>query len=194
MEIARVNNHSVENLKLLHDTTNKTPAALKNLGRPVSEWSDLLIFIVTSKLDSPSLKEWEMQLESSTEYPTYEKLDEFLATRIRALEAIQATKITSENLKSSKSSSVKGHAASVISKCPLCKENHNLYKCSQFKSLSVDRRKEIAQNNHCCFNCLIPGHRPYSCVSEFTCAKCHRKHNTLLHHDNRVDSSQVSSS
>lgn len=37
MEIARVNNHSVENLKLLHDTTNEALAALKNLGRPVSE-------------------------------------------------------------------------------------------------------------------------------------------------------------
>lgn len=192
MEIPRVNNNSVEDLKLLRDTTNEVLQALNNLHRPVSEWSDLIVFIVTSKLDSPTLKEWEMQLGSSLEYPNYNKLDEFLITRIRALEAIQTVRNSSEKSKFSKTNSVKGHTASTNSKCPLCKESHNLYKCSQFKSLSVERRKEIAQSNNCCFNCLIPGHRPYSCSSKFTCAKCRLKHNTLLHIEKRVDSNQSS--
>lgn len=135
------------------------------------------------------LKEWEMQLGTTSDYPTYQQLNEFLLVRICALEAIQLAKNSFEKNKGSKSGSVKNHTASANSKCLLCKESHILFKCSQFKSLPIDKRREVAIKIRCCFNCLVPGHKPQSCFSKINCAKCHRKHNTLLHIDFKNESS-----
>ena len=173
----------------MRNTTNESLAALKNLKRPVDSWSDLLVFLTTRKLDIQSLKEWEMQIGSQSDYPTYKELDLFLEKRIRVVEAIQASKVNTktssqEIKKSSKQSGVRSHYSSSISKCLLCKENHPLFKCSQFKALSVEGRKEVVTRNHVCFNCFTPGHRPFNCSSKLKCSKCGRKHNTLLHASN----------
>ncbi|XP_043481754.1 uncharacterized protein LOC122510878 [Leptopilina heterotoma] len=140
MDISNVSSNCVDSLKSLRDTTNEALSALRNLKRPVEQWQDLLVFIISRKLDSQSLKEWEMQLGSSSEYPTYGNLNEFLSTRIRALEAIQASKSSFDKNKTSKSNLVKSHAASSKSKCLMCKENHPLFKCSQFKALPVEKQ------------------------------------------------------
>lgn len=47
-----VGSNVIEGLKLLRDSTNESLKALKNLRRPVAEWSDLIVFIVTRKLDN----------------------------------------------------------------------------------------------------------------------------------------------
>lgn len=112
---------------------------------------DLFVFINSRKLDPQSLKQWEMQLGASSDYPTYQQLDEFLSTRIRALEAIQACKSSVEKVKVSKLTLIKSHTASSKSKCIMCKESHPLFKCSSFKALPVEKRREIAQKNNCFF-------------------------------------------
>lgn len=43
--IQKVPDNSAEELKELRDTTNEALAALKNLQRPVEQWSDLLVFL-----------------------------------------------------------------------------------------------------------------------------------------------------
>ena len=124
-------------------------------------------------------------------------MDDFLATRVRTLEAIQLSQpkllqLIPEKGKNNKGPSVKGHNASTNSKCLMCKESHHLFKCKQFRELSIDQRKELALRHYCCLNCSTPGHKPYDCPSKYTCAKCHRKHNTLLHFEFKANSDVTS--
>ena len=184
--IPNVNNNSVSDLKTLQNITNDALAALKNLNRPTDQWDDIIVFWTTRRLDVVSLREWEMQLGSSTDYPSYETLNEFLSKRIRTLEAIQLAKNgIMDKTKFNKSQSVKSHAASPNSKCIFCKENHSLFKCNDFRALPTDKIKEFVLQKYACVNCLTPGHKPYDCSSKFSCAKCRRKHNTLLHSENK---------
>ena len=97
-----------------------------------------------------------MQIGSESDYPTYKELDSFLEKRIRVVEAIQVSKVNTkpssqEIKKSSNQSGVRSHYSSSISKCLLCKKNHPLFKCSQFKALSVKGRKEVVTRNHVSF-------------------------------------------
>ncbi|XP_029166020.1 uncharacterized protein LOC114936857 [Nylanderia fulva] len=55
--------------------------------------------------------------------------------------------------------------------------------CIQFKSLSTEQRKNVVRQHRCCYNCLIKGHYPRDCKSRGRCARCQRKHHTLLHED-----------
>lgn len=140
-------------------------------------------FFILQKLDNNSLQEWETHRGFNREYPTYREIDEFLANRIRILKAINASNAATSavnKIRNSKSV-VKSHATSSSSKCLLCKKNHNLADCYKFKAQSVEKRKETAVRHHCCFNCLMLGHRPYKCSSELRCTQCSRKHHTLLH-------------
>ncbi|XP_033228908.1 uncharacterized protein LOC117180520 [Belonocnema kinseyi] len=190
--IPNVSNNSVVELRVLRDSTNEAFTCLKNLNRPTQHWDDFMVFWIVRKLDMSSLKEWEMHLGSETDYPTFKKLDDFLATRVRTLEAIQLSKGNlPEKGKINKGQSVKGHNAFTISKCLMCQENHHLFKCKQFRELSIDQRKELVLRHHCCLNCLTPGHKPYNCSSKYTCRKCHRKHNTLLHIEFKSNSNSI---
>ena len=95
------------------------------------------------------------------------------------------TKTSSREIKKCyKQSGVRSHYSSSIFKCLLCKENYPLFKCDQFRALSVEWRKELVTHHHGCFNCFTPGHRPFNCSSKLKCSKCGRKHNTLLHVSN----------
>lgn len=112
-----------------------------------------------------SLIEWEKVLGDINEYPSYEELDCFLATRIRTLEALQNAK---DNLKTSKSTQNQASTASTFSmnalnvKCVLCNGKH-LFSCDSFKQLSTVHRKEIVKEKHLCFNCLKSGHSSKTC-------------------------------
>ena len=64
----------------------------------------------------------------------------------------------------------------------LCKtENHPLYICSKFKTLSHGQMVSILRGNDMCLNCLKPGHFVRQCKSLYRCRKCQKPHHTLLH-------------
>ena len=67
--------------------------------------------------------------------------------------------------------------------CILCGENHTLFRCNQFKSISVDRRINLVKQHNLCFNCLMPGHTSNRCQLTRTCSVpgCNRKHTKFLH-------------
>ena len=72
-------------------------------------------------------------------------------------------------------------SSSSVAKCPLCKENHRLFKCPQFLSFDVNKRKEFAKGNKLCFNCLRDNHMLSQCKDPTRCSQCKGNHNTLLH-------------
>ena len=75
-----------------------------------------------------------------------------------------------------------GNATRVSAKCPMCKENHRLFKCPQFITLSISKRKEFVKNNSLCFNCFRDNHKLSECLDPTRCRQCKGNHNSLLHH------------
>ena len=67
--------------------------------------------------------------------------------------------------------------------CPLCQDQHYIFRCSLFQNVDVTKRRELAQQNKLCFNCLKPGHQVSKCLSKGQCREesCGRSHHTLLH-------------
>ena len=178
LDLSPMKSESAAELKRVFETVSDSINALKNLSRTVDD--DFVTAIVERKLDVHTLQEWNFHLGGSVEPPAYSELSQFLMNRLRALEATQQVKEVSN--KSNKVGVTKSLVSSVNkSKCLLCNESHPLYHCSNFKTLTVGKRKEFAKTQRCCYNCLGKGHFPRSCLSNRRCNLCHGKHHTLLH-------------
>ena len=68
--------------------------------------------------------------------------------------------------------------------CPMCKGDHWLYSCKQFRDLEPDGRMEFVRSHKLCYNCLKPGrHIARYCRIRNVCGVqgCKIKHCNLLH-------------
>lgn len=74
-------------------------------------------------------------------------------------------------------------------KCILCNDFHPLYMCSNYKRLTVNEKVQVVKDNNFCFNCLGK-HKVNSCKSNYSCAKCKKRHHITLHF-NRDQNSAV---
>lgn len=65
--------------------------------------------------------------------------------------------------------------------CEICKGDHQLYSCEDFKALNLRSRKEFVLSRGLCENCLKRGHRIDGCF-QGPCPRCpsRPKHNSLL--------------
>ncbi|XP_011859229.1 PREDICTED: uncharacterized protein LOC105556738 [Vollenhovia emeryi] len=176
---------TAKDLQTLRDTANMSIQALKKLGRPVETWDDILIHLVSQKLDKASRKAWELKLSESQELPSYTELNEFLDNRVRAFEVISpfkqssATKPTASKSKATKS--ISSHSTAVKFECVICKGQHPLFKCVQFLSYTPERRFEFIKTSKRCYNCLAANHTLRDCKNEYRCRECQQKHHSLLH-------------
>ena len=75
--------------------------------------------------------------------------------------------------------------------CPVCAQNHPLWRCSSFAEKSLNDRWDVIWKHGCCINCF-GDHLVRQCQSERRCRVCNGKHHTLLHRD-RVQKKTVSS-
>ena len=79
--------------------------------------------------------------------------------------------------------------------CMLCKQNHDLDDCPNYKKLSIKGRKEFLFRNRLCFSCYKPTsntHLSKTCNRKRKCSICKGLHPTGLHnqhkkHDNEID-------
>ncbi|XP_076299352.1 uncharacterized protein LOC143218193 [Lasioglossum baleicum] len=190
-DLAHVRSDSADQLRSLRDKANKARKALINLERPVDHWDDVLVFLVTKKLDDESRKAWELELGHRTDCPTFCELDEFLQSRIRALHTIKPStsgsasrnaNAAATNCKASRFRATSLHgSAAAKSPCALCNANHPLGQCASFKSKSAAQRFEFAKKTNRCINCLSPHHPTSKCTSRYNCSTCKKRHHTLLH-------------
>ncbi|XP_068704513.1 uncharacterized protein [Montipora foliosa] len=67
-------------------------------------------------------------------------------------------------------------------KCHVCKEDHWLTRCCQFKKQSVEQRLTFVRKQGLWENCFQPGHKVHSCPKNSYCKipTCHTKHSTFL--------------
>ena len=76
----------------------------------------------------------------------------------------------------------------------LCRGNHRLYRCKQFRKASSQQRLNLIKQNQLCFNCLGNSHRTSQCKVEWRCKFCSRKHNSLLPCESEPNQKNVSHS
>lgn len=183
-------------LRKIIDTTNQTTRSLKALQRPVEQWDDILVHIITSKLPRATIVDWEKQ-QKGNELPFLKDLLELMASRARGLEHMgpntseKATKsAATDNTTKQKagSSGANGTSKSLRSNlavtpkstCPYCKGQHSIGRCDKLMAFSPADRFQELKGSNLCYNCLTPGHGTRQCKSERNCRNCNGRHHTIL--------------
>lgn len=147
-----------------------------------------LTFLVSSKLDKFTVRDWQNSLKSTDEYPQFEQLESFLKNRtFAAEERHEQGKVTSTFPKSTdkenrKHNDRKSYVTIDNKKCVICAESHPLFRCSKFLALKPQERQRTAKKYQLCLVCLNNSctQKASKCESKFAC-KCGGRHNYLLH-------------
>lgn len=173
-------------LRELLDTILKYLRALKALKRPTDTWDDLVVHIITSKLDPATNKAWETSIVLG-DMSNLKSLTDFLSKRCQALESISSKLSNNQqgNVSQRHNGKHKNQSVSIVAtanvSCPQCKENHSLYHCEAFLKLSIDKQIQIFKRAHICTNCLRSTDHQANARKSGSCRKCNKRHNTLLH-------------
>ncbi|XP_066141168.1 uncharacterized protein [Euwallacea fornicatus] len=152
--------------------------ALESLGEKVREWNTMWIYILVSKLDISTRREWE-RYSQGINSPKIDQFNEFLMQRCQVLEAVDS-RVWSNPKKSNESRSFATTSTTYRPACPFCKGEHFIYSCEEFKRLSISNRFEKVKRMNLCTNCLRHGHKLSECRSS-GCKMCRQRHATLLH-------------
>ena len=174
-------------------------AALKQLKLP--DLTDFMLLSCTiKKLDIQIVQSFEMSVRD-TEIPTYTQLIDFLKDQVKILERtsrnVPTTQTSVQSHSQAKASSRKTYQSFVSNNsdtnkvCPICNKNDHfqLYKCLFFKNMPVSERFELIKSKHGCVNCLSLTHTVSACKSFHTCKHCRKRHSTLLHFNEPLNSS-----
>ncbi|KAF9422716.1 hypothetical protein HW555_001710, partial [Spodoptera exigua] len=167
-------------LRQLIDTVSKNLRALDSLDEKTQFWDTLIIYLVASKLDSVTLRHWEVYKNTLNAKPVLQNLKTYLKDRADLLQTLEEKhKQNHVDIKSNKPAQNQTSTSRSPS-CPLCKAQHYLFSCPDFKQMTVEKRIEKVSKMNVCSNCLYPGHEKKTCRGG-TCKYCSLKHNTLLH-------------
>ncbi|XP_015121176.1 uncharacterized protein LOC107043964 [Diachasma alloeum] len=202
----RIVNRTAKEFNALLNSTTEALNALKSLRRPVEHCDDVLVHIISSRLDVKTLEAWEVKIGSTTTFPTYAELREFMLNRARARERIElhplhapktpTSSVPSQPLKAkpakvlnvstgsavqqARGSTSQSWADLTANACSMCEEEHFIDKCPKFKQLSPEKRKEFVEKKYLCFNCLGK-HSISACRTTKTCVVCHKRHHSMIH-------------
>lgn len=176
-------------LRSLIDVTTDSLNGLRTLDVPVNEWDPIINHLILESLPIETHSLWESSQASENDIPELATLLKFLENRFRTLEAIaekpsQAHKNPFHkqlNPQSRANNQSYSHVAASDYSCILCKDQHYLRSCPSFLRLNVNDRLNFVHQHRVCSNCLVPGHTPRLCRNKMNCAKCHKRHHTLLH-------------
>lgn len=184
MNLPTMTRESVGELRQIADGATRHINALQALKRPTSHWDDLLVHILSNKLDALAMREWQSSMTTS-ELPTLKQFIEFITRRCQMLEA--TTKVNVSNAKGHNlrvqvsTRSQASCVATVKAKCNFCRGEHSVYYCKEFLTLTIPQRIIEIRKRKICSNCLrSTAHSTIKCPAG-NCKVCGLKHNTLLH-------------
>jgi hypothetical protein len=176
-ELPPVQKESFLSLRQLADDTSIHLEAIENLDDENHKLQDrLLIHLMCSKLDNRTNREWERHIINK-KCPPVDMLVRFLIERAKLLEKTNVNK-------SVKNPNINCMVSTKNLVCPSCKGSHFLYHCEQFLNSSINNRISLVKKLNLCLNCLKANHYTNNCKWS-GCRKCHKKHNTLLHLDQK---------
>lgn len=181
-ELESVQRESHTALRNFLDTFSKHYRCLLNLGETINASSSLLIYLLLTKLDTSTKREWEIKTKDVVS-PKIDDFIKFLDDRCSILESID-TKNQDFNKRSSSAKSV--HiATNKYNYCGFCKSSeHNIAYCESFLKLNAFNRYEKIKSLGLCTNCLRKGHNNRLCTSKL-CNYCAKKHHSLLHFESK---------
>ena len=80
--------------------------------------------------------------------------------------------------------------------CPLCKGDHPVWSCLEFKKMDVQSRRQKAKQLRLCYRCLGRNHKGGQCAQNSRCDidGCQKTHNRVMHGDQFVNGGNVSES
>ncbi|XP_053686159.1 uncharacterized protein LOC128735701 [Sabethes cyaneus] len=178
-----------DSLNRLIDEYERNLLMLEKMGERTDNWSTLLVFMLSSRLDPSTMRQWETHRKSSN-VPSYEELIDFLRSHSLILQSVVASKNRSSeptrftpSLQHSINKMKTAHPAisPPQNSCPFCKQiAHSPYHCEKFRSMTVAQRFEAAKKNMLCINCLSRSHLVKNCSSG-ACRVCNKRHHTMLH-------------
>lgn len=200
IHVPQVEKNAHTSLRRFSDTVQVNIESLRKLQVDTDNWGPILISILTEKLDFFTKKDWQSAL--TTELPKLDEFLTFLDKRCQLLESLQSeNKGTTAPKPAFKQAASKSnyhtfkqqattYATHVVNSCNLCEEQHPLHACEKFLKFAVQERTDFIKSKRLCFNCFKSNHRNIHCKSS-TCRKCGRKHNTLLHATEQIQTNQV---
>ncbi|KAJ8980224.1 hypothetical protein NQ317_010542 [Molorchus minor] len=200
LEFKPVQQESAICLNSFLEKFNTAVSALQQLD--IENLSDFFIAsLALSKLDGQTHKLFEMS--SHSEIPTYEEIVNFVKNQSKALGNLSKNNNMNSGKPNASSSIPKGkptqsfvtnsnaaykkannNLGNINNNCPICKQVHLIYHCSDFLKLAPNNRYNLAKEKYLCLNCLSSKHRIAACKSTNTCQVCHLRHHSLLHFDN----------
>jgi len=123
MDLPSMTKENAVELRQIADGATRHIHALQALKRPTSQWDDLLIHILSSKLDTLTSREWQLSLTGS-EIPTFKQFIDFIVHRCQTLEANdKSNAASSKNINASQSqtrSRRQSCVAAVKTGCSFC--------------------------------------------------------------------------
>lgn len=195
--VPKMQTESATGLRKILEVFSENLSVLNNLGLPVAHWDFVLFHLLIQKLDTPTIRRFELQ-ECSTDIPSFNNLQTFLLNQCTALESVALsvphqhdTKFNSQKSKTYNAPTYKRNSALIVhtkfdsdkkeSVCNYCKLGHTIYKCPSFLEKSTSDRLRIVKEKNWCTNCLHSGHQINKCSSKSSCRTCNEKHHSLLH-------------
>ena len=137
MEAAKDDN----SLRQILDKVNAIMRGLKVCGEDIgSTFSKCVAYLVGTKIDATTLKDWKNLLTSNEAYPTFEEMQEFLQNRSLTME-----ECSKENTEVKQKTEKKSFAVAAKGKCIACSGNHFLNQCPEFKSKRPQERHSIVK-------------------------------------------------
>ncbi|XP_076623176.1 uncharacterized protein LOC143342806 [Colletes latitarsis] len=183
--------YSPSALRALSEAAEMHINALKALNQPV-DWDEMLIYIITSKLDRTTRTSWERTIEENV-MPKFKDLLAFINRYSRDDEPVKLVSQYHDNpqqrdnnykkqfdkpYKLHKTNTFVSAHSSIT--CALCKQAHYINQCKQFLSQTPYERLKLIKGIKHCVNCFHSNHTTVQCRAS-TCRKCGAKHHTLLH-------------
>ncbi|XP_062716443.1 uncharacterized protein LOC134291954 [Aedes albopictus] len=161
---------------------------LNKIGEQTDNWSTILAYMVCSRLDQTTLRNWETR-HNSKDVPKYDDLMQFLRDQCAVLQSIAPAKIHDVDKRPPPRFSTTHTSAQSQRRCLFCGDTYHLpFKCSKLQNMTVAQRAEQINKQRLCRNCFAAGHFAEGC-SRGSCTRCGRKHHTMLHFDRPSSSS-----
>lgn len=182
VSIPKMKSESAIKLRRLYHGLKDTVSSMESIDRPIDHGGDLFVHLTVEKLDSRSRREWEAEISDSSEPSSYAALKRFLQRQLHTLEAIAPAKSEGASTKNGNnaSRSVRSLLVNKQGRCILCKRDHFVLHCDDYKKKTASERKRIIEEKNLCLNCL-GRHKVDECSSKRNCSACNARHHSSIH-------------
>ncbi|XP_075155773.1 uncharacterized protein LOC142229117 [Haematobia irritans] len=204
--LSAIGSESDDSIKRLQRNINACISTLRIHKIDIESWNPIFVFLCSNCLPDSTLTLWEQTLNDKTCIPKWSELDEFLTTRYRTLESVSEIRSSKEQRHSNSRQKGNSNSKQISGKVTtfqanvsqhtykLCQnEVHVMRKCPKFFKMNYQERlAEIKSKVYVRISLLVPIQQ--RCKSKYSCFKCGKRHNSLLHNDSNNNSQNTSSS